>query len=532
MRNFQLPGRSPVHGTNGMVATSQPLATAAGLEMLRQGGNAVDAAIAASAVLAVVQPTSTGVGGDCFAFYAPGSGGKIVAYNGSGRAPAAAIPQWYSERGIRQIDVPSAHAVTIPGAIDAWDQLLGDYGTKGLDEVLQPAISAARDGFPVHSQMASAWAKRIDILRRDPEAARIFLPGGKAPGVGTIHRQPELATTLAAIARDGRDAFYKGWIAEDLVAHLRSHGGLHTLDDFAEAKGEYVTPISTGYKGYTVYECPPNSQGIVALEMLNILSGFKVPGGGPLSTERMHLLIEAAWLAYADRDRYVCDPGSNSVPMDLLLSQAHADQMRAKIRPDRAMHAAGPSGLPPHNDTIYLTVVDRDGNAISFINSLFASFGTGLCGPKSGVLLQNRGCGFVVDAEHPNCIGPRKRPMHTIIPGMLAKNDRPVMPFGVLGGHYQATGHVFLLGNILEYGLDLQEAIDLARVYPTQLARNEVQVECGVPEKTVTSLKALGHNIVPAPDPVGGGQAIWIDWDSGVYTAGSDPRYDGCAMGY
>lgn len=530
MRNLQLPGRSPVHGVNGMVATSQPLATMAGLEMLWRGGNAVDAAVAASAVLAVVQPTSTGLGGDCFAFYAPASG-KIVAYNGSGRAPAAATPEWYVGRGIKQIDRPSPHAVTVPGAVDAWARLLQDHGTKGLDEVLQPAIRAARDGYPVHSRMARDWAKRTEILRRDPVAARNYLPDGKAPGVGAIHRLPYLANTLAAIAREGRDVFYKGWIAEDLVAHLKSVGGLHTLEDFAAAKGEYVTPVTTDYRGYTVHECPPNSQGIVALEMLNILSGFKTPSGGPLSVERLHLLIEAVWLAYADRDRYVCDPAVNAVPVDRLLSAEHASEMRAKIRPDRAMHAR-PSRLPPHKDTIYLTVVDRDRNAISFINSLYESFGSGLCGPKSGVLLQNRGCGFVVDPTHPNCIGPGKRPMHTIIPALLTQNERAVMPFGVLGGHYQATGHAFLLGSILDYGLDLQEAIDLGRVYPTQLEQNQVEVEDGVPAETVAGLKALGHNIVPAPDPVGGAQAIWIDWKSGVLTAGSDPRYDGCAMGY
>jgi gamma-glutamyltranspeptidase/glutathione hydrolase len=367
------------------------------------------------------------------------------------------------------------------------------------------------------------------VLRRDPVAARNYLHDGKAPGPGTIHRLPDLAKTLEAVARDGRDGFYRGWVAEDLVTRLRAAGGLHTLDDFASAKGEYVTPISTAYQGYTVYETPPNSQGIVALEMLNILSGYGTPAGGPMSVERMHLLIEAAWLAYADRDRFVCDPAFGTVPVERLLSAEHAAKQRARIHRDRAMHAT-PSLLPAHNDTIYLTVVDRDGNAISFINSLYESFGTGLCGPKSGVLLQNRGCGFVVEPGHPNCIGPGKRPMHTIIPGLLAKGDRAVMPFGVRGGHYQATGHVALLANILEYGLDLQEAIDLGRVYPTQLEQFQVEVEDGVPARTAAGLKALGHNIVPAPDPVGGSQAIWIDWESGVFTAGSDPRYDGCAM--
>lgn len=532
MRDFQQPGRSPALAVNGMVATSQPLATAVGLEILRRGGNAVDAAVAASAVLCVVQPSSTGIGGDCFILYSKASKPGVIAYNGSGRAPRAATVDWYAERKIRTIENHSPHSVTIPGAIDAWAQVLADYGTMGLGELLQPAIGYARDGYPVHARMARDWNNNAHLLKRDPGAARIFLRDGKGPAVGTIHRQPELAESLALIGRDGRDAFYKGPIAEKLVAYLKKLGGLHSLEDFTEARGEYVTPIRTNYHGYDLYECPPNGQGIVALEMLNILSGFGAARGGALSTERMHRLIETAWIAYGDRDKYLCDPAYDQVPVDMLLSSDYADRMRARIDPARGMIAAERPKLPAHNDTIYLAVVDRDGNAISFINSLFASFGSALCEPQTGIMLQNRASGFTLEASHPNCIAPRKRPLHTIIPAMLAKGDKAIMPFGNLGGHYQPVGQVYLLENMFEYGCDVQEAIDLARIYPNPVTLNEVQVENGIPSPTIAALKAMGHNVVAAKDPIGGAQAIWIDWESGVLAAGSEPRYDGCALGY
>lgn len=480
MRNLELPGRSPVHAANGMAATSHPLATLAAVNMLQDGGNAMDAAVAACAVQCVVEPQSTGIGGDCFVLYAPGGQDGIIAFNGSGRAPGAAEAGWYRERGIEVIEQHSPHAVTIPGAIDAWWQLLRDHGTRDLGAVLRPAITYARDGYPIHSRIHADWSDAVDLLRLDPTAKRIFLPGGQAPGVGMLHRQPELAATLELIAAQGREGFYNGPVAEDMVSLLREQGGLHTLDDFAQAGGEYVTPIKTSYRGHEVYECPPNGQGIVALEMLNILSGLLPGVDDPLSAERLHYEIEAARMAYHDRDNLVADPTQVEVPVDMLLSEAHTARLRAAIQPDRAMTELPPSRFPAHADTVYLCVVDKDRNAVSFINSLYHSFGSGFVAPNSGVVLQNRGQSFNLDPDHPNCIAPRKRPMHTIIPGMVVKDGRAVMPFGVMGGMYQPVGHVHFLTNLFDFGLDMQEAVDLPRVFAGP--EGPVEVESGVPE--------------------------------------------------
>ena len=309
MRNLDLPGRSPVHATNGMAATSHPLSTMTAIRILQEGGNAMDAAVAACAVQCVVEPGSTGIGGDCFMLFAPGNGSDIVAFNGSGRAPAAAAVEWYVDNGFDAIERFTPHSVTVPGAIDAWSTLLKDYGTMGLDRALKPAIAFAREGYPIHSRVSVDWQTGAEAaLRHNPNAERVMLPGGKPPAVGTMHRQPQLADTMELIAEKGRDAFYTGRVAEDIVGHLRELGGLHTLEDFAEAKGEYVTPIRTDYRGYEVYECPPNGQGIIALEMLNILSGYDLSGMNPLSAERLHLMIEATRVGYRDRDDAVADP--------------------------------------------------------------------------------------------------------------------------------------------------------------------------------------------------------------------------------
>ncbi len=530
MRNLELPGRSPVHARNGMAATSHPLSTLAAVDMLRAGGNAMDAAVTAVAVQCVVEPQSTGIGGDCFVLYAPAGTGEVVAYNGSGRAPAAAAAEWFAARGIERIERTTPHAVTIPGAVDAWARLIADHGRKTLGEALRPAIAYASDGYPVHSRVRFDWNQNLEILAADANAARIFLADGELPPVGGVHRQPQLAHTLALIGEKGRDAFYRGAVAEDMVSRLNQLGGLHTLDDFAAAGGEYVTPIKTGFRGYDVYECPPNGQGIIALIMLNILSGLDMDGLEPLSAGRLHLEIEAARLAYRDRDEALADPDRAAVPTDATLSDAHAATLRAAIGRDSAMEVLPPSDLPRHSDTVYLCVVDGDGNAVSFINSLFNGFGSGIMSPNTGVMLHNRGCGFVLDAGHPNCIAPGKRPLHTIIPGMLFEKGRAVMPFGVMGGHYQAVGHAHFLTNLLDFGLDIQEAIDLPRVFPT--ADGPVEVESGVPSAVVAELEKLGHQTVLPGKPIGGGQAIWIDRDRGVLSGGSDPRKDGCALGY
>jgi gamma-glutamyltranspeptidase/glutathione hydrolase len=531
MRNLELPGRSPVHATNGMAATSHPLSTMTAVKVLQDGGNAMDAAVAACAVQCVVEPGSTGIGGDNFMLFAPGGSGDVVAFNGSGRAPAAANVEWYLENGISEIERFTPHSVTVPGAVDAWSTLLKVYGTMGLDRLLQPAITFAREGYPIHSRVSVDFATGAEAtLRHNPNASRVMLPGGHPPKVGTIHRQPALADTMELIAKKGRDAFYHGRVAEDIVGHLRELGGLHTMEDFAEAKGEYVTPVRTSYRGYDVFECPPNGQGIIALEMLNILAGYDFSGMGPLSAERLHLLIEATRLAYRDRDDAVADPEQAQVPIDWMLSSERADELRDTIVADRSMVPPAPTDMPAHADTVYLCVVDKDRNAVSFINSLFSGFGSGIMSPETGVMMHNRGNGFVVEPGHPNCIAPRKRPLHTIIPGMLARDGKAVMPFGVMGGHYQAVGHAHLLGNIIDFGLDVQEAIDLARVFAPP--GGDVEIEAGIPEDSIEKLKALGHKVTAPEKPIGGGQAILIDWENGVLTGGSDPRKDGCALGY
>ncbi len=530
MRNLELPGRSPVRSLNGMAATSHPLATATALAVLRDGGNAMDAAVAACAVQCVVEPQSTGIGGDCFVLYAPRGGDEIVAFNGSGRAPAAADAAWYKEHGIETIAQQSPHAVTIPGAVDAWARLLDDHGSRELGVLLQPAIAYARDGYPIHDRVAADWAGTHDLLRRDVTAARIFLPGGAPPRAGDVHTQPALADTLERIAVHGRDGFYGGPVVKDMVAYLRGLGGLHTIEDFATAHGEYVTPIKTTYAGHDIYECPPNGQGLAALEMLNILSGAFTGMDDPLSAERLHLEVEAARLAYRDRDALIADPAQADVPVEELLSAEHAARLRGAIRPDRAMADLPPSLFPVHADTVYLCVVDRDRNAVSFINSLFHSFGSGLVSPKSGVVLQSRGHSFNTDPVHPNCIAPGKRPMHTIIPGMAVRDGRAVMPFGVMGGQYQAMGHAHFLSNLFDFDLDLQAAIDLPRVYAPPAG--PVEVESGVPADSLEGLKARGHAIARSVKPIGGAQAIAIDWQTGTLTGASDPRKDGCALGY
>ncbi len=527
MRDFQHPGRSMVHGTRGMAATSHPLATATAIEVLRADGNAVDAAIAACAVQGVVEPQSTGIGGDCFALYAPGGRVPPYAINGSGPAPTAASVDWFREQGIDAIGFESAHAVTVPGAVGTWERLLADHGTKGLDEVLQPAIRYAEEGFVVHSRVAHDWAQNVEKLKGCENARAIYLPGGRAPAAGDLHRLPALAETLRLIAKEGATAFYRGAIADDIVTRLAAHGGLMTADDLAGFEPRAVEPISANYRGYDIYECPPNGQGIIALLILNMLEGFELAGLDPVGAERLHLEAEATRLGYRDRAALVADPDAADVPVDALLSTQYADAMRRHIDPDRAMPPELPPGYPAHGDTVYLTVVDGEGNAISFINSLFASFGTGLCTP-SGVLLQNRGASFVIDADHPNRIAGGKRPMHTIIPGMVGQGEHAVMPFGVMGGHFQACGHAHFLTNVIDYGMDPQAALDCPRAFHFG---GVMTLETTIAETTARRLAALGHDVAWAAVPHGGGQAIRIDRETGVLTGGSDPRKDGCALG-
>ena len=426
MRNLELPGRSPVHAAKAAAATSHTLATVAALDTLRAGGNAIDAAVAACAVQCVVEPESTSIGGDCFAQISLKGSDDIIAYNGSGRAPGALTAEWLLDQGVSTIKQTMPHAVTVPGAVEAWARMVGDHGRLSLAKVLEPAIRYAREGFPVYSRVSVDFAAQESLLRADPMAFRTYMPGGKMPRVGDIIKQPELADTLQRIAEEGPAGFYTGPVAEDMVTRLRELGGVHTVDDFAAHAGDYVTPIRTNYRGHDVLECPPNGQGIVALIMLNILAGYDLAGMDPLSVERLHLEMEASRLAYHDRNTFVADPAFGDVPVEALLSEQHAADLRALIRMDRTLPELPVPSLPKHSDTVYLTVVDEERNAVSLICSVFHNFGSGIVSPKTGVLLQNRGCGFVVKPGHPNCVAPNKRPMHTIIPGMVVK-DGPLL---------------------------------------------------------------------------------------------------------
>jgi gamma-glutamyltranspeptidase / glutathione hydrolase len=528
MRNFHLAGRSTVHAENAMVATSHPLAALTAIEVLRSGGTAADAAVAACALLGVIEPQSTGIGGDCFALIQPKSEGKIVSYNGSGRAPMAAKPEWYLERNIRSVPLTSAHAVSIPGAVDAWATILRDHGKLGLDILLQPAIKAAEQGYIVAPRIAFDWKNQFEKLKQGTNTVRYLLPHGKPPVAGDVIKQPELGQTLRAIAKHGRDAFYRGAIAEDMVETLRGIGGLHTLDDFANHTTETTVPIGTMYKGHDVWQCPPNGPGITMLVMLNILSRFDLTKFPAMSIERFHLEAEAARIAYMMREQYIGDPAHVDVDVVRILTEEFAAEHGSKIRLDRMLDL--PVVTPPMNpSTVYISVVDKDRNACSFINSIAHAFGAAIVSDKTGVLLQNRGGGFRIQPGHSNCIAPGKRPLHTIIPSLVTRNGRAVMPFGVMGGQYQPVGQTHVLTNMLDYGCDVQEAIDMPRGLHYE---GVYQLEDGVPADIVEGLRKLGHKTTSLVSPLGGAQAIWIDWDKGTLTGGSDPRKDGCALGY
>ena len=533
MRDFSAPGRSPVYAANAAVATSHPASTLAAIEILRAGGNAVDAGIAAVAVQCVVDPLMTGIGGDCFALYAPAGATKPIALDGSGRAPAAATPDWYAEHGAA-ITPASPHAVTVPGAIGAWDMLVRQHGTRPLGELLQPAIRYAEDGFVIQQRVGWDWLRGVPRVAGDPHAAETYLIGGKAPAIGSVFRLPKLAATLRRIADEGPRGFYEGPVADDMVRRLNALGGLHTRDDFATSRPDVVTPVSTRYRGYDVYECPPAGQGLAALMMLNVLSHHDV--GALSDLDRLHLFAETCKQAYHHRDVLFGDAALARVPVEHLLSDAwkaaaHGaiDMGRARvpeIYPEIAREIAEERA---HKDTVYLCVVDRDGNALSLINSVFQGFGSGILAPESGVLLHNRGLSFRTEAGHPNSIGPGKRPMHTIIPGMLMKDGQAVAPFGVMGGHYQAMGHVELLTGLLDRGLDVQEALDAPRSFAFDGA---IELETGFPADLDAALAARGHQTTRVQIPLGSGQIVWIDHANGTLVAGSDPRKDGSALGY
>jgi gamma-glutamyltranspeptidase / glutathione hydrolase len=527
MRNFQLPGRSAAYATGGMAATSSPLATLAAVDVLRQGGNAADAAVTASAVLCITEPHMTGIGGDCFALIGQADG-SVAGLNGSGRASQRADADWLKSAKLEGIASDSVHSVTVPGAIDAWDRLLKRFGTMTLADALKPAIALAEQGVPVTPRVARDWIDEEEMLAADEGGSKHLLVKGKAPHEGDIMRYPALAKTLRLIAKGGRDAFYEGPIAKDIVQHLAKRGSLLTEKDFAVTEGNWVEPIATVFAGAEIMEIPPNGQGITALIALNILQRFDLAKHAPDSVARHHLQIEAMKLAWVLRNRHIADPGFADVPVKQLLSDRMADTLAGAIDPKRALNDPVSRVPQPGSDTIYLTVVDKDRMAVSFINSIYYAFGSGIVTPNTGIALQNRGSGFVTDPRHPNCIGPGKRPFHTIIPAMARKDGRVILSFGVMGGAYQPMGHVTVALNRFVYGFDLQESLTFPRLFVDQ---GMVAVEAGISAEVRAGLAALGHTLAEASEPLGGGQAIAIE-PSGMLQGGSDHRKDGLALGF
>lgn len=523
-RDLHLPGRSAVYARNGMCATSHPIAAQVAIEVLKAGGNAVDAAIAGALVLGIAEPQMTGIGGDCFVLLKPAGSEEIVALNGSGRSPAGLDAAELRARGLTAMPVQAIEAVTLPGAIDAFCRLNADYGLKPLAEVLAPAIHYAEEGIPVAPRVAFDWADDLPCLKG---AARDFYSlDGQAPKVGQAFRAPGQAEVLRRIAREGRAGFYEGEVAEDMVSSLRALGGTHTLDDLAATACDYTTPVSGPYHGIDLVEHPPNGQGATAILLLNILQHFDLKAMDPFGASRAHIEAEATKLAYDARNRFIADP-DRTTRLDHMLSPETAAKLAALIDPKRAMPAAAPLTEAVHRDTIYITVVDRDRMAVSLIYSIFWGFGSGLASSKFGINFQNRGAGFTLAEGHPNEAAGGKRPMHTIIPGMIRQNGRVLMPFGVMGGAYQPCGHARFVTNLVDYGLDLQETMDAPRSFS---GPEGMEVERGYSDAVRAELAAMGHKVVIPTTPLGGSQAVRIDGD--LLVGASDPRKDGCALGY
>lgn len=511
-----------------MAATSHPMATLTAIDVLRTGGNAIDAAVAAAAVLAVVEPTQTGIGGDCFALIKR-EGHPVLAINGSGSAPSQIDVGRLRETYGVSVDSGSAHAVTIPGAVRTWENLVQDHGSSDWATLLAPAIKAAEQGFPVTERLARDWAKSVDKLTKNADAAAAYLPQGRAPAVGDMHSFPALARTLKEIATTGSRAFYEGWVAADMVSTLKALGGYHRCEDFALFRPRYVNPISVGYRGFQLWECPPNGSGVTALSMATLLERFSIAALDPRSPERYHLLAEAARIAYAERDAFIGDPDRSDIPVQQLLSFSRADALSRRVSRSSRIADLVPNPAPEHKDTVFLTVVDKDRTTVSFINSIFDDFGSGILAPQSGVLFHNRGCGFVLDEGHPNELAGGKRPMHTILPAMLTKEGEVELAFGVTGGHFQPMGQIQILSNMIDHGMSVQESIDAPRIF----ARGDVlEFETTVPAASVAGLRSLGHRPTPAANPLGTGQAVWIDRQRGILRGGADARRDGLALGY
>ena len=522
MRDFHLPGRSTVHAATAMCATSHPLAALTALDALRAGGTAADAAIAAGLVLGSCEPQMTGIGGDMFALVKPAGTEDVRALNGSGRAPAGFDADALRAAGHAAMPLDEAAAVTVPGAVAGFAALHEAYGRLPWADLIAPAIRAARDGVPVAPRTAWDWAQAEGRLKGT--ARDLFLVDGAAPAPGTPFRAPRQADLLERIAAEGPAGFYEGEAAADMVRSLRAQGGAHTEADFAAARATWHDPIRGPYRDAELVEHPPNGQGATAILLANVLSRFDIAALDPFGAERAHLEAEATKLAYDARDRLVADGADPAT----FLSDATADALAALVDPGRVIPDPRAATRNVHKDTVYLTVVDGDRMAVSLIYSIFHSFGAGLASERFGVLFQNRGAGFTLKRGHPNEAAPNKRPMHTIIPGMLARDGRIAMPFGVMGGQYQATGHARLVSNLVDFGMDPQEAIDAPRCFATD---GQLQIERGYAPAVKRALADLGHRVTDPPTAIGGAQAIVIE-ANGTLTGGSDPRKDGCALGY
>ena len=537
--------RAPVYGRKGIVSTSQPLATAAGLEILAMGGNAADAAVAAGAALNVTEPTSTGIGGDMFALYYSADTKRVTALNGSGRAPASLTLDRLKREGFATEWPPfHAHTVTVPGACAGWFDLIDKHGSLAMSDILAPAIRLAEEGFPVAPITSYFWQRGADRQLKSALNGRELTIDGRGPEPGEIFHNLGLALTFKTIAEKGKSAYYQGGIAEAIVAVLREAGGCMTMDDLASHTSTWEEPISVDYHGYRVYECPPNGQGLAALIALNILEGFELNDSHQLSTERLHLMIESMRLAFADAKWYVSDPAFSKIPIQELLSKDYADERRKLINKKRATVDPRRGTPVSSSDTVYLSAVDKWGNACSFINSNYMGFGTGIVPKGWGFTLQNRGHNFVLDPNHPNCLAPRKRPYHTIIPAMVTRAGRSddeneaqslYASYGVMGGFMQPQGHVQVLSALVDDGLDPQAALDQPRFcIDVEESGGSVAIEEGMPQDTFAGLKKMKHPVTWVSGQnralFGRGQVILRDAETGVLSAGSDPRADGCAM--
>ena len=534
--------RSEVIAPHGMVATSHPLATQIGLDILKAGGSAVDAAIAAHAALGLMEPTGSGIGGDLFAIVWDAQGEELAGLNASGRAPKAMTLDYFRDRGIDTIPKFGPLPVSVPGAVDGWFELHDRYGRLPMTDVLAPAIRYAREGFPVSEVVAHYFRINRDRIGHYPGFKDVYMPGGDVPQKGDVFRNPNLADTYESIAKNGRDEFYKGDIARIIDAYMIEQGGLLRYEDLAAHTSEWVTPVSTNYRGGEVYELPPNGQGIAALQMLNILEGFDIAAMGFGSADYLHTLVEAKKLAFEDRARYYADPDFAEVPVDWLISKEYAAERRELISPERAAQTAtaGERQLE-EGDTIYLTVADAAGNMVSLIQSNYRGMGSGMTPRELGFVLQNRAELFALDEDHANVVAGGKRPFHTIIPAFVMKDGRPLMSFGLMGGSMQPQGHVQIIVNMLDFGMNLQEAGDAARVNhkgsstPTGSTMTDggvVHLENGFDDAMREELERRGHTLGPSDGGFGGYQAIMFEAAQGVYYGASESRKDGQAAGY